>query len=44
MLHSHSYKTANEFEDKRVIVVGIGNSAMDITVELSHVASQVGFY
>ncbi|CAG8849903.1 11659_t:CDS:2, partial [Racocetra persica] len=29
------------FENKRVVVVGIGNSGMDIAVELSHVASQV---
>ncbi len=40
-MHSHSYKTADKFEDKRVVVVGVGNSAMDISVELSHVASQV---
>ncbi len=41
VMHSHSYKTAHNFEDKRVVVVGAGNSAMDIAVELSHVASQV---
>ncbi|CAG8730092.1 13123_t:CDS:2, partial [Gigaspora rosea] len=32
---------AINFENKRVLVVGSGNSAMDIAVELTHVASQV---
>ncbi|CAJ0889598.1 12475_t:CDS:2 [Entrophospora sp. SA101] len=40
-LHSHFYRRPSPFEDKRVIVVGVGNSGMDISVELSHVASQV---
>ncbi|RIB22936.1 flavin monooxygenase-like protein [Gigaspora rosea] len=40
-LHSYKYKRAIDFENKRVLVVGAGNSAMDIAVELTHVASQV---
>ncbi|KAF0557274.1 dimethylaniline monooxygenase N-oxide-forming 5-like [Gigaspora margarita] len=39
--HSHLYRRAAPFENKRVVVVGIGNSGLDIAVELSHVASQV---
>ena len=40
-IHSHSYRKPNGFEDKRVVVVGIGNSAGDIAVELSTVANKV---
>ncbi|KAG9468504.1 flavin-containing monooxygenase 5-like [Eleutherodactylus coqui] len=40
-LHSRDYKSPVEFEGKRVIVIGIGNSGGDIAVELSRTASQV---
>ncbi|XP_053376257.1 flavin-containing monooxygenase 5-like [Mercenaria mercenaria] len=40
-LHSHGYKENSKFVGKKVVVVGIGNSAVDIAVDLSHVASQV---
>ncbi|XP_067118698.1 flavin-containing monooxygenase 5-like [Centruroides vittatus] len=39
--HTHSYKKPREFEDKRVVVVGAGNSAGDAAVETSLVAKQV---
>lgn len=39
--HSHHYKTYNGFEGKRVLIVGIGNSAVDIACELTTVASSV---
>ncbi|QDQ98302.1 flavin-containing monooxygenase [Tomitella fengzijianii] len=42
-LHSHDYidpKTPMLFEGKRILVVGLGNSAADITVELSSKALQ----
>jgi dimethylaniline monooxygenase (N-oxide forming) len=38
--HSHYYKTFEGYEDKRVLIVGIGNSAVDIACELSGVASR----
>jgi cation diffusion facilitator CzcD-associated flavoprotein CzcO len=41
ILHSHDYKDASEFADKRVVVLGIGNSAMDISVECTYVAKKV---
>jgi dimethylaniline monooxygenase (N-oxide forming) len=41
VIHSHHYKTAEPFEDKRVLVVGIGNSAVDIAVDLCRRAKQV---
>jgi cation diffusion facilitator CzcD-associated flavoprotein CzcO len=37
-LHAHFYLDNEPFRDKRVLVVGIGNSAMDIAVEASFVA------
>ncbi|CAG8513299.1 6869_t:CDS:2 [Ambispora gerdemannii] len=39
-IHSHFYRDTKAFENKRVIIVGCGNSGMDISVELSTIASQ----
>ncbi|WP_261399448.1 NAD(P)/FAD-dependent oxidoreductase [Streptomyces misionensis] len=36
--HAHDYRTPEVFRDRRVLVVGMGNSAMDIAVDASHVA------
>ena len=33
-IHSHDYRTADPFKDKHVLVVGIGNSAVDIAVDV----------
>ena len=41
VIHSHDYKDFHGYEGKRVVVVGIGNSGVDIAVELSRVSSQV---
>ncbi len=41
ILHTHSYKKPDGFEDKTVVVVGIGNSGGDVVVELSSVARKV---
>ncbi|MBS2019487.1 MAG: NAD(P)-binding domain-containing protein [Deltaproteobacteria bacterium] len=38
-LHSHDYRTKDELRGKRVLVVGMGNSAMDIAVESSECAA-----
>ena len=37
-MHSHHYVENTDFRDKNVLVVGIGNSAMDIAVESSFVS------
>uniref|UniRef100_A0A8C5QGR5 Flavin-containing monooxygenase n=1 Tax=Leptobrachium leishanense TaxID=445787 RepID=A0A8C5QGR5_9ANUR len=39
--HSREYKNPQAFHDKRIIVIGIGNSGGDLAVELSSVAKQV---
>ncbi len=39
-IHSHHYKTPVGYEGKRVLVLGIGNSACDIAVETSRVSEQ----
>lgn len=41
IMHTHSVKHARGFEDKTVVVVGIGNSATDCAVELATVTKQV---
>ncbi|MHB8718587.1 MAG: flavin-containing monooxygenase [Candidatus Dormibacteria bacterium] len=38
-MHAHDYVGPDGFAGKRVVVVGMGNSAMDIAVELSFVCS-----
>ncbi len=37
-MHSHDYRTPEGFEGKRVLVVGLGNSACDIACEVSRIA------
>ncbi|XP_077572499.1 flavin-containing monooxygenase 5-like [Stigmatopora nigra] len=39
--HSRDYKTPEEWRNKNVVVVGIGNSGGDIAVELSRVTKQL---
>ncbi|XP_076873349.1 flavin-containing monooxygenase 5-like [Brachyhypopomus gauderio] len=40
-IHSRDYKTPEEWRNKRVVVIGIGNSGGDIAVELSRMTQQV---
>ncbi len=39
-MHAHSYIENSIFAGKRVVVLGVGNSAMDIAVESSYVAER----
>ncbi|XP_078515364.1 dimethylaniline monooxygenase [N-oxide-forming] 2-like [Lissotriton helveticus] len=39
--HSREYKTPKGYEGKRVLVIGLGNSAADIAVEIGHTAAKV---
>ena len=39
VIHSHYYKVPDPYVDKRVLVLGFGNSAMDIAVETSRVST-----
>jgi len=38
LLHSHDFKRAEPFRDKRVLVIGGGNSACDVAVETSRIS------
>ncbi|QIN77477.1 SidA/IucD/PvdA family monooxygenase [Rubrobacter marinus] len=38
-LHSHDYRTPEPFRDKRVLVVGTGNSALDIAADICTVTA-----
>src|SRR5919201_3081900 len=40
-MHSHEYKDPEELRGKRVVILGMGNSAMDIAVDASYVADAV---
>lgn len=39
ILHSHYYRVPDPYVDKRVLVLGFGNSAMDIATETSRVST-----
>src|SRR4029079_9918518 len=39
-MHSHEYVDTQGFEGKKVVVLGMGNSAMDIAVEVSLVTER----
>ncbi len=39
-IHSHAYKKAAPFKDKRVLVIGGGNSACDVAVETSRISNR----
>ncbi|XP_066269444.1 dimethylaniline monooxygenase [N-oxide-forming] 4-like [Branchiostoma lanceolatum] len=40
-MHSREYKSPEPFRGKRVLVIGAGNSAGDVAVDVSHVASKL---
>lgn len=40
VLHAHQYRTAEPFRDRRVLVVGFGNSAVDIAVDVCKTTSK----
>ena len=40
VMHAHDYRTPESFAGKNVLVVGFGNSAVDIAVELSRIAGR----
>ncbi|XP_053398441.1 flavin-containing monooxygenase 5-like [Mercenaria mercenaria] len=39
--HTHDYKDYRGYEDKRVLIIGIGNSGGDVATELSRISAQV---
>ena len=41
ILHTHEYQGAENFKDKKVVVVGLGDCAIDAAVEISHFNSKV---
>lgn len=44
VLHTHDYKDFRGFEGKRILIIGIGNSAADVACELSRHAEHVSLY
>ena len=41
VMHAHAYDEPDVFKNKRVVILGMGNSAMDIAVEASYTAERV---
>ncbi|KAM3841645.1 flavin-containing monooxygenase 5-like [Vipera latastei] len=41
IIHSWAYKNSEKYQDQRVLIVGLGHSGVDITIDLSHVTKQV---
>ena len=41
LVHSHDYREPSAYRDRRVLVVGAGNSATEIAVEVAEVAAKV---
>ncbi|XP_064475964.1 flavin-containing monooxygenase 5-like [Ornithodoros turicata] len=41
IIHTHDYKRPKGYEDRNIVVIGVGNSGGDVAVELSAVAKQV---
>jgi dimethylaniline monooxygenase (N-oxide forming) len=39
--HTHEYKDFHGYEDKNVLIIGIGNSGGDVATELSRISSKV---
>jgi dimethylaniline monooxygenase (N-oxide forming) len=39
-IHAHDYRDSDLFAGRRALILGMGNSAMDIAVEASHVAER----
>ena len=42
-IHSQDFHEGSAYKDKRVVIIGIGDSGADIAVELSRISSQVSF-
>ncbi|XP_067121919.1 flavin-containing monooxygenase 5-like [Centruroides vittatus] len=40
IIHNHEFKDPQQYENKKVLVVGAGNSAVDTAVDLSYVAEK----
>jgi dimethylaniline monooxygenase (N-oxide forming) len=40
-IHTHDFHDSQGYDNKRVVVIGIGNSGGDVAVELSRISSQV---
>ncbi|OHE97527.1 hypothetical protein CORC01_07142 [Colletotrichum orchidophilum] len=41
VLHSHAYRKSSVYEGKKVIVVGLGSSAIDVACEVGPIATQL---
>jgi len=43
IIHTHDFRDGSAYRDKRVVIIGVGNSGGDVAVELSRISSEVRF-
>ncbi|KAL7984728.1 hypothetical protein Chor_003298 [Crotalus horridus] len=41
IIHSWAYKNSEKYQDQRILIVGLGNSGVEIAIDLSHITKQV---
>ncbi|XP_054708731.1 flavin-containing monooxygenase 5-like [Uloborus diversus] len=41
IVHTHSIRVPDAFKDQKVLIIGVGNSGLDASVDISNVAKQV---
>ncbi|KAK9403829.1 dimethylaniline monooxygenase [Crotalus adamanteus] len=41
IIHSWAYKNFEKYQDQRILIVGLGNSGVEIAIDLSHITKQV---
>ncbi|KAM6454735.1 flavin-containing monooxygenase 5-like isoform 2-T3 [Liasis olivaceus] len=41
IIHSWTYKNPEKFKDQRILIIGLGNSGVEIAIDLSHIAKQI---
>ncbi|XP_026559216.1 dimethylaniline monooxygenase [N-oxide-forming] 2-like [Pseudonaja textilis] len=41
IIHSSAYKNPEKYQDQRILIIGVGNSGIEIAIDLSHNTKQV---
>ncbi|XP_034265835.1 dimethylaniline monooxygenase [N-oxide-forming] 2-like isoform X2 [Pantherophis guttatus] len=41
IIHSSAYKNPEKYQDQQILIIGMGNSGIEIAIDLSHITKQV---